>query len=187
MDIKQQQQLLRALRFATEKHKYQFRKGSSKTPFIDHPIMVANILANNGEAENWDLLQAAILHDVIEDTNTFVTELIENFGEKISNIVLECSDDKNLPSILRKKAQVDGVAKASTNAKKLKLADKIANIRDINLDPPIGWNIVRRLNYLEWANNVCCQINGVNENLETLFKIEFAKAKETLLANATMA
>lgn len=181
-----QKQLLNAFQFAAEKHNGQFRKGRSKTPFINHPICVANILAKNGEAENIDLLQAAILHDTIEDTNTTVTELIENFGETICNIVLECTDNKTLPSKVRKQAQIDCVADASVNAKKLKLADKIANIKDIYLDPPIGWSIERRLNYLEWANKVCSQIQGVNQNLENLFKKEFADAKVALTVEATL-
>lgn len=186
LKIKVQQQLLNAIEFAAEKHKGQLRKGLSKTPFINHPIGVANILVNNGEHDNVDLLQAAILHDIVEDTNTTVIELTKIFGETICNIVLECTDDKNLASHLRKQAQIDCVLQASVNAKKLKLADKIANIKDIITDPPIGWDVERRLNYIKWANQVCCQINGVNKNLEILFKKEFEKAKAALLAEAEL-
>jgi len=181
-----QQQLLKALQFAADKHKGQFRKGINRIPFINHPIAVTNILVNNGESENIELLQAAILHDTIEDTNTSATELVENFGEVVCNIVVECTDDKNLSSKVRKQAQIDCVSKASANAKKLKLADKIANIKDIVADPPIGWDIKRRLNYINWANQVCCQITGANENLETLFKKEFDKAKAALLAETEL-
>lgn len=181
LEIKVQQKILNALQFAAEKHKGQFRKGLSKTPFINHPIKVATILADNGEADNADLLQAAILHDTIEDTNTTATEIKKVFGKLIGDIVLECTDDKYLPSQQRKQAQIDNVTKASINAKKLKLADKIANVKDIILDPPKGWGIERKLNYLDWANKVCCQIKGVNKNLENLFEKELTLAKQTLL------
>jgi len=181
-----EQQLLNAIQFATEKHKGQFRKGFSKTPFINHPINVADILANNGEADNIILLKAAILHDVLEDTNTKANELIENFGVDVCKLVLECTDNKNLVSEDRKQAQIDCVCKASTNAKKLKLADKISNIKDIIIDPPIGWSIDRRLDYLEWANDVCCQINGVNEKLEQLFNNEMEMAKIALITEANL-
>jgi len=186
LEIKVQQQLLTALQFAAEKHKGQFRKGLSKTPFINHPIKVANILADNEEADNTVLLQAAILHDTVEDTNTTVAEIKKVFGEIVCSIVSECTDDKNLSSQLRKQAQIDCAAIVSTNAKKLKLADKIANIKDIILDPPVGWSIERRLNYLDWANKVCSQINGVNQNLEKLFEDELFKAKAALLAEAEL-
>jgi guanosine-3',5'-bis(diphosphate) 3'-pyrophosphohydrolase len=60
--------ILRALEFAAGRHRIQFRKGEDKTPYINHPIQVANLLANEGGENDPVLLIAAILHDVIEDT-----------------------------------------------------------------------------------------------------------------------
>ena len=62
-----EQLLLKALVFAAERHKDQTRKGKSNIPYINHPIEVAHVLSSFGETE-YDLLIAAFLHDVIEDT-----------------------------------------------------------------------------------------------------------------------
>ena len=146
--------LLSALKFAAIKHKGQFRKGSYQTPFISHPIRVAAMLAENGEGDSENLLIAAFLHDVIEDTDTNANEIKTKFGEAVCNLVLECTDDKKLPSWERKQHQINYAPKASVAAKKLKLADKICNIIDIREDPPSGWSVERRLAYLLWSEAV---------------------------------
>jgi len=84
-------QLLKVLNFAAQKHKNQTRK-DGKIPYINHPIQVANILAQNGETDI-SLLSAALLHDTIEDTETSEKEILENFGKEVLQIVLDCTDD----------------------------------------------------------------------------------------------
>ena len=69
---------------------------SDKTPYINHPVNVALTLADAGETDQ-ALLLAAILHDTIEDTETTADELEKNFGNEVLKIVLEVTDDKNLP------------------------------------------------------------------------------------------
>lgn len=175
-----------ALQFAATKHQGQFRKGEKETPFINHPIKVAALLAENGEAQNENLLIAAILHDVIEDTDATATDLKMMFGETICNLVLECTDDKNLPSWERKQFQINYAPKASLNAKKLKLADKICNVLDIREDPPTGWSVERKLAYLQWSKAVYAGLKGVNPNLDSLFEQEFSKTKNTIMLTSTV-
>lgn len=69
--------ILRAASYAAERHKNQKRKGATATPYINHPLKVAEILSVNGESENADLLIAALLHDVLEDTVHSIEEMIE--------------------------------------------------------------------------------------------------------------
>ena len=73
--------LLRAASFAANKHTGQTRKGDDAQPYINHPLEVANLLANTGKVEDFDVLIAAVLHDTVEDTETTKEEITELFGE----------------------------------------------------------------------------------------------------------
>lgn len=173
-------QLFKALEFAADKHKLQKRKGGDSIPYINHPIGVTKLLIDSGETDN-DLIIAAILHDTIEDTNTSPKEILRLFGEKILNIVLEVSDDKNLPKEIRKQLQVNHASSLSDSAKKLKLADKICNVIDIIQDAPTDWDINRKIEYLNWAEEVVNGIRGVNKKLEQMLDKVIISGKEQFI------
>lgn len=166
MKLPETHQLLKAMAFAADKHRFQTRKDTAGTPYINHPISVALTLMEIGNENDTDLLVAAVLHDTIEDTNTNPEEIQENFGLNVLNIVLEVTDDKNLPKEERKRQQVVQASKKSSAARKLKLADKICNVTDIIHHPPGNWTIERKLNYLLWAEQVLAGLKGVNPMLE---------------------
>ena len=160
--------LFKALSFSAEKHAKQRRKDIDKTPYINHPISLANILAQRWVIDE-NVLCAAILHDTIEDTETTVDELQEHFGEKITSIVLEVTDDKSLEKSVRKQKQVEHAASISHEAKLVKLADKIANITDIINTPPADWSSDRKKEYFEWAKAVVDNLRGAHQGLEKDF------------------
>lgn len=83
----------------------------------------------------------------VEDTETSMTELMEKFGPVIAGIVAEVTDDKTLPKEERKRLQVAKAATKSDEAKLVKIADKISNLRDIVVSPPADWSVERRQNY----------------------------------------
>jgi guanosine-3',5'-bis(diphosphate) 3'-pyrophosphohydrolase len=168
--------LFRALAFSAEKHTKQRRKDIDKTPYINHPISLANILAQRWVIDE-NVLCAAILHDTIEDTETTVDELQEHFGEKITSIVLEVTDDKSLEKSVRKQKQVEHAATISHEAKLVKLADKIANITDIINTPPEDWSRDRKKEYFEWAKAVVDNLRGAHQGLEKDFDELIHKAK----------
>jgi GTP diphosphokinase / guanosine-3',5'-bis(diphosphate) 3'-diphosphatase len=176
--------ILKSLDFAATRHRSQFRKGEEKTPYINHPIQVANLLVNEAEETDPVLLAAAILHDVVEDTVDSVgerDELIEEirriFGEEILTLTLEVTDDKTLLKEERKRLQIEHAAHVSVRAKKLKTADKIMNIRDIVTCPPTGWTRARVIEYLEWSEKVNQGTRGVNQKLDKLFDEELKRAR----------
>jgi (p)ppGpp synthase/HD superfamily hydrolase len=118
--------LLKAMHFATARHAGQLRKDNI-TPFISHPLSVSIILSNY--TKNKDLLAAAVLHDVLEDTDTSYSELEDAFGKKISEIVKECSEsNKSLSWEARKKETFQKIRTLSTSAAKVKLADILHNM-----------------------------------------------------------
>jgi guanosine-3',5'-bis(diphosphate) 3'-pyrophosphohydrolase len=168
--------LLKALEFAAGRHRSQFRKGLDRTPYINHPIQVASLLANSAGETDPVLLAAAILHDVIEDTvdsveerDELITVIAGMFGEEILMLTLEVTDDKTLDKKERKRLQVENASHKSVNAKKLKIADKIMNLRDITDNPPADWPLQRISDYFDWAENVVAGLRGANSKLDDLF------------------
>ncbi len=160
--------LFKALVFSAEKHSKQRRKDIEESPYINHPIALANILAQRWVTDE-NVLCAAILHDTLEDTETTVEELKNNFGEKITSIVLEVSDDKSLEKEVRKQMQIEHAASLSHEAKLVKLADKIANITDIINTPPADWSKERKQGYFAWAKSVVANLRGAHQGLEKDF------------------
>ena len=172
--------LLKAVKFAAEKHRFQRRKDAKKTPYINHPINVVNMLANEGEESDTNLLIAALLHDTLEDTKTKPEEIEKEFGPEVLLIIQEVTDNKMFPSPLRKKLQVKNAHKKSISAKKIKIADKICNIRDIITIPPKYWTTKRKLEYVEWTEKVVNEVRGVNQNLEIIYDDLVRNIKEQL-------
>lgn len=173
---------LQALSFAAEKHRHQRRKDSAKTPYINHPIMVANILLNEAEVDDEAVLIAALLHDTVEDTETRFEEIERRFGRQVRDIVTEVTDDKSLPSEERKQRQIDHAPSLSDRARLVKLADKTANLRDVAIAPPDGWPVSRLEGYLDWGKAVIDNIRGSHAQLEALFDEAYAQGKATVKA-----
>ena len=166
--------VLRAAAFAAEKHRNQRRKDAEASPYINHPIQLAYILVQ-ADIEDPVVLASALLHDTIEDTDTTQDEIEIVFGYEIANIVAECSDDKRLSKLERKQAQIEHAANISRAAKLVKLADKIANVSDMNGAPPAGWSLERKREYYDWAKQVVDRMRGTHAGLEARFDAEYAK------------
>ena len=163
------QLILKAAHFAAQKHKDQRRKDKEVSPYINHPISVAKIISEIGNIEDPEVLAAALLHYTIEDTETTVDELIDNFGERVCSLVQEVTDDKSLPKMERKQRQIEHAKEISEGAALIKLGDKISNVTDITNTPPTDWDSSRRLEYLDWAEEVINNCPKVNEKLENYF------------------
>lgn len=171
--------LLHAASYSARKHQDQRRKGSNAEPYINHPIEVANILANIGGVDDVEILIAALLHDTVEDVGVTPEELTELFGARVCGLVLEVTDDKSLPKERRKRLQVEHASHLTTDAKHIKLADKISNVTDVTNNPPDDWSEDRRREYINWAKEVVDQVRGTNPQLEKHFDnlFELATAK----------
>ena len=161
--------IMKAMKFAAEKHRGQSRKDAANTPYINHPISVAGLLINAGGITDSNVIAAALLHDTVEDTDATVDDIEEIFGKTIRNIVIEVTDDKSLPSPERKRLQIEHAARLSHEARLVKLADKISNLQDIVTSPPVKWSLERKREYFDWAKEVIDQLRGTNEKLEALF------------------
>jgi guanosine-3',5'-bis(diphosphate) 3'-pyrophosphohydrolase len=152
--------LLKALAFAAHKHRDQRRKDADASPYINHPISLADVLVNEAGVSDVEVICAALLHDTVEDTATTHEELVDAFGARVARIVAEVTDDKQLPKAERKRLQVVRAPHISREAKLVKLADKIANLRDVAERPPAGWDLARRREYFDWAKQVIDGLRG---------------------------
>jgi guanosine-3',5'-bis(diphosphate) 3'-pyrophosphohydrolase len=168
--------LISAVAFAAHKHRSQTRKGEEASPYITHPIGLANVLANEGGVRDVTALCAAVLHDTVEDTDTSEAELIVRFGPVIAGVVMEVTDDKSLAREERKARQVEHAARLSPAAKLVKLADKICNLRDMVSAPPMGWSLERKREYFDWSARVVAGIRGIHQELEAVFDQVHAEA-----------
>ena len=166
--------LMKALSFAANKHRNQFRKGSVPIPYINHPIAVADLIVRIGKIHDEATIAAALLHDTVEDTETTFDDLEAEFGPEISKLVAELTDNKKLPKEERKRLQIEHAPSLSPRARIVKLADKTCNLRDVAQDPPKGWPLQRKQEYFDWAKSVVDQIRNTNPALENAFAKAYA-------------
>ena len=97
--------------------------------------------------EDEDLVVAALLHDVIEDTDVTPEELEERFGRRVTELVLEETEDKSGSWFERKSATVEHLKHATLENKMLTLADKLSNLRSTARDyMMVGEDIWQRFN-----------------------------------------
>jgi guanosine-3',5'-bis(diphosphate) 3'-pyrophosphohydrolase len=163
--------LLDTLSFATDKHATHRRKNKNKNAYIEHPIRVATILSRHTNA-SLRVLQAALLHDTIEDTNTTYEEIFNTFGHTVAHYVQEVTDDKSLEKSVRKELQVAHAKTISSGAKLIKFADKIANMEDLLIKGgdgiPENWNAQDIQRYVWHAKRVIDNLKEISPSLEVL-------------------
>jgi len=138
----------RAIRAALAAHAGQSRKGDADTPYAVHPLHVALLLARLGAAPR--VVQAALLHDVVEDCDGWTVARVENeFGADVAGIVAELTEDKSKSWEERKRTQVEHVPGLSLDGLSVKAADKLHNLRTLAddlraaADPDAVWRRFR--------------------------------------------
>jgi guanosine-3',5'-bis(diphosphate) 3'-pyrophosphohydrolase len=169
--------VVRAAYFAGEKHRLQRRSDIEQTPYINHPLELAHILTEEGGIHCVDTICASLLHDTLEDTETSPEELKKNFGEMITSIIIEVSNDMTLNSQQRRVYELRKVASLSNKAKLVKIADKLANIRDVSTMPPAGWTQEKKQNYFDFALKIVDQIGDASPKLYQIFLRDYKHLK----------
>lgn len=163
--------IVNAVYFAAEKHTGQFRK-DEKTPYINHPIGVAKILINANITDS-NTLQAALLHDVLEDTKCTYEELVKKFGLEVANLVRELTDDTSLDTNTKKLIQIEHILTMSLTAVNIKLADRIYNLQDMN---KTEWSLEKKKLYCAFGYGIYMNCkSGVNMHLRTWLLNEIEK------------
>ncbi|MCM3629648.1 HD domain-containing protein [Paenibacillus glycanilyticus] len=121
-----------AIEFAATAHQSQYRKGSG-TPYISHPFGVAMLLSSHNCSE--EVIVAALLHDVLEDTDTTEQQLAAKFGPQVTAIVKSCSEpDKTLSWEERKTHTIESIPASPIEIRLVACADKLHNLRSMKRD-----------------------------------------------------
>ena len=155
-----------AVLFAAYKHAAQTRKDAASTPYIIHPIGVADNILEIGKVYNVNILIGALLHDTVEDTDTSFEELEQHFGKTITALVREVTDDKALSKEERKRLQIEHAKHTSPEAAVIKLSDKLYNLKDLTTNTPAGWPAERVAAYFTWSQSVVTNLPAANEALK---------------------
>jgi guanosine-3',5'-bis(diphosphate) 3'-pyrophosphohydrolase len=168
--------LLAVVAFAADAHRQHRRKDVEATPYINHPVEVARILAEEGNVTDLEVLTAALLHDTIEDSDVSAQRLQDRFGARVRSLVEEVTDDKKLPKEVRKQLQIKHAARLSPDGTLIKLADKIANRRDLVQSPPAEWSPDRKREYFAWAKAVVDGLRGGPSASHAALEAQFDRA-----------
>lgn len=120
-----------AAQFAARVHDGKMRKGTM-APYIVHPLETAVIVS--GMTDDEEVITAALLHDVIEDTGVTYETLVEQFGRRVADLVQAESEDKTKSWQERKQATITHLSNASREVKIICLGDKLSNLRSTAAD-----------------------------------------------------
>lgn len=169
-----------AYAFATERHAKQFRKGV-KVPYIVHIYEVAQYLRESGADE--ETIIAGILHDTVEDTGTKLEEIKEKFGDKVAMLVDYCTEIKSMPYLERKREHDNRLAHAPKDAKLIKCADCLSNLRSLYLDTLYNDEIWKVFNstreniktHYKWSIEAFSELQGLKiyQDLKNYFDLTF--------------
>lgn len=127
----------RAIILATNAHSGTVRKGTD-LPYIIHPIESCSIAASI--TDDREIIAAAVLHDVVEDTDLTKDDLLEEFGERVTGLVCSDTEDKMIHIApektwkIRKQATLDFLDNSTKEEQIICLADKLSNMRAIYRD-----------------------------------------------------
>ncbi|GAC25123.1 MULTISPECIES: HD domain-containing protein [Alteromonadaceae] len=166
--------LLSAIRFASLHHASQKRKSTGE-PYLNHLIEVTQILQFYESSSNENTLIAAVLHDILEDTEVTSIGVNYLFGDEVSKIVLELTCDSATNSDDKKIALLNQVATGSNEARIIKLADIISNVSSI----PTLWALDRKIGYIDWCNKVAKVCASSSERLYEYFKLQLQSVEQS--------
>jgi len=165
---------------AARRHNGMARKGRGNEPYINHLAEVANLLSAATAGSDAELVAAGWLHDAIEDTETTREELAWKFGPRVAALVVAVTDDMTLPKPERRQRQVVDAPHKSPDAKLIKIADKISNIRARILPRPNTDERNDLIDYVAWAEQVVAGCRGGNAMLDRTFEHIVQAARSTL-------
>ncbi|WP_404457422.1 HD domain-containing protein [Oceanobacillus kapialis] len=165
----------KAKSFAERAHHGQTRKNSN-APYVTHPIRVAERLEKEGCSE--ELICAAYLHDVVEDTDYKIADIEKHFGNKVAELVAAHTEDKSKSWEERKQHTIDTVREGSKDVKFLIVADKLDNLlgqeKDVERLGAAAWkNFNAGVAKQKWYNQSICEAmyNGLEEkHVPSFFK-----------------
>ena len=153
---------VKAYEFAAERHNGQMVPGST-LPYITHVSLVSvELLHAIEDCDDPDFaVQTALLHDVLEDTETAYDELVSRFGVQVADAVLALTKDRNLP---KSEQMADSIARVKRQPRDIwivKMADRIVNLRQ----PPVTWTTEKKHSYLASSTMIHEELRSASDAL----------------------
>jgi guanosine-3',5'-bis(diphosphate) 3'-pyrophosphohydrolase len=154
--------LARATIFAMKCHAGKKRReNKAAVPYLVHPLRVSELLRRVARIEDPEVLAAAVLHDVIEDSGVRFDEVAALAGERVAKIVAELTNDSRLPKPQRHADMFRRLAHASWEAKLIKLADRLDNLRH-----PGDWSPEKQQDFGRESRELLALLAGTCPSLE---------------------
>lgn len=172
----------RADQYAERAHTGQYRKGKAgapQIPYIEHPRAVARILHDEAGIVDPVILQAALLHDTMEDTGATHENLVAEFGHDVADVVRELTNPADFGPGGKAAWQAAHAKTMSARAATVKVADKTANLRDLINSPP-DWPAERKRKYFEDAMQVVQSMGHKHPLMERLFSSTYLTGLDKL-------
>ncbi len=158
--------VLSAVVFAAEKHKAQTKIDGKNTPYVIHPLEVASYIMSVGHVYSKDVLVAALLHDVMDDTGATYEEISSIYGQQVTSYVREMTTKKDIPLKEQKKEQIMKAFHQTPNVAIIKFSDKLSNLGTLARNPPSSWTRDRIDRYFQWAQSVIENLPEANMPLK---------------------
>lgn len=179
-----------AIIIAVQAHAGQFRK-DKRTPYIVHPVAVVRILAGNLDVTDEEVLAAGALHDTVEDTHITAAYLEEQFGKRVTELVSWVTNPEDLlhrsgQFMQAKQAHILKIIReAPMDAVRIKLADRMDNVRDASGPIPSGvWSIEKRQQFFAQSVEIFRAIRdrALQEKAGLIEQVAAAEAAVTAMA-----
>ncbi|HLU39692.1 MAG TPA: HD domain-containing protein [Planctomycetota bacterium] len=168
-----------ALLYAMEKHANQRRRDGS--PYIAHPIRVAESLRSIGRIVDHEVVMAAYMHDLIEDTDCEYDDLRKRFGKRVADLVAVLSGDMRLPKPERRAEVIERARTAPPEAQAIRLADRLDNLLDMS-----GFSLARKQEYVDGSRRTLDACRGANAALEAALAAAIERIEHELASGGGM-
>ena len=155
-------EILRAVQYAALKHAGQMSEYDPQAPFINHPIAMANMMAAAG-LDDLELVQATLVHDVVEHTSTLMDDIRLEFGDEVARIVQEVTVLEEDAADRMKKMEALS-SNISDKAKLVRLCDVISHLEEVEEGNIPPWTT--KPAYLATAVKIVNECRGINAELE---------------------
>lgn len=169
----------KAKKLAQEKHAHLHMMNKDKSPIIEHISEVAYLVEDHGGNE--DMITAAWLHDIVEDTDVTIDDLKKDFGDNIARLVIGLTDPDDfatLPLHIRKEKQAVRLKGKSNDIKLIKICDQLSNTVRVTNDPPTNWDDHKQWQYVCGAKKIVDVCKGISPELDKKFNDAYEHAKQ---------
>ena len=160
------EEILQAMQFSTEKHRFQTRKNDRKTPYVSHCFEVAYKVMSVGQVRDLTTILASLLHDILKSTQTTVEEIEKKFGEEVTKVVIELTGNKKMSLQEKKRQETINASYRSKPAAVIQLADTLCNTLELLNHPPKSWSRAYIDQYFQWAQTIVDRLPSVNPKLK---------------------